>query len=198
MSLFYDLSTALLASAQVSAILELLQARSLIMHFIFKFMVTRLFSPGIPMPTLSLVIRTISEGFKVNASEMGTIFAETQFLDRLISFCVTIRAVSATESLLKLLSDCLANETSFRPETGLFIALEPLLDGTVVDCLLRIAFNDDLGVDKPRAIRNGAPLTSLFHVYQQKDAELETFRNRETSLPRSAQSQPSAQARCPS
>jgi hypothetical protein len=76
---------------------------------------------------------------------------------------------------VKLLSDCLANETSFRPETSLFIALEPLLDGSVVDCLLRIAFNDDLGVSPPRAIRNGAPLASLFHIYRQNDAELTTF-----------------------
>jgi hypothetical protein len=176
MSLFYDESTVLLAGAQISQILVSLQARSPIMQFIFNFISTRLFTCStIPTRTLNVLIETIATGFKDNATEIGTVFSEAQFLESLINFCVDTQATASAEALVSLLSSCLTKEASYRLDANLFLALEPLVNGSVVDCLLGMAFKDDACMSQPRAIRNAAPLLPLFHIFRNSDDQLTRF-----------------------
>jgi hypothetical protein len=66
-------------------------------------------------------------------------------------------------------------KSTFRLDFNLFLMLEPLVDGSVIDCLLRIAFKDELRMTKPRPIRNPAQLCSLFHIFCHEDEQLSHF-----------------------
>jgi hypothetical protein len=176
MSLLYDSSTALIASTQITQILMNLQARGPIMQFIFKFLLRNLFVSGlIPERTLTLVIETVAAAFRENSNELGIAFSETQFLESLIALCVEIHAVGSLEALVILLSHCLANAGAYHIDTNLFLSIEPLVNGSVVDCLLEVSFKDSLRMTVPRAIRTAAPLSSLFHIFRHNDEQLTSF-----------------------
>jgi hypothetical protein len=149
-SLFYDESTARLASVAGAQVLEHLQAPHQTIQFIFKFIVTKLFSEHLPARTLNYLIEAITSGFKANPAELGSVFAETHFLERLIAFCVDLRATSSIEAIVTLLSHCLTNPTSFTPGFEVFSKLEPLVDGSVADYLIGMAFADDAPARDPQ------------------------------------------------
>jgi hypothetical protein len=170
--LFYDSSTARFGSLNIQQILREFDVNSESVQFVLRFFNQKLlFANDIPLGTLNLLIQTLANGLSGD-EESGSVLAQSHFLDRLVSFAVQKEASESIELLILLVNRSLAIA---RSDSDLFAAMSPLINGSLVHHLFKIAFNDELEMAHPRAIRKAAPLSSLFRKFQNDELSLQEF-----------------------
>lgn len=179
----YDPSTCDFAAKQLALVLQQFPASSECINMVIDFARQTITKPPmLPLHLYTLYIDICKEAFQINPIEIGIVFSKTNFLDALVTFAVNHSLSDCLPKLIDLIAQCTTKRSvnqSFVPAMDVFMKLRPLileqLHQSLVDYLLKIVFNDDLLMTKPRPFANSLPLSLIFLLIKEDDKELYSF-----------------------